>query len=55
MRRRSPTIYEYIVGIAWYYLSGGNFDLYASFNLTLDADFEPVVHAARRGGHRHPI
>ena len=40
-----PTIYEYIVGIAWYYLSGGDFDLYASLNLTLNADFEPVIHA----------
>lgn len=40
-----PTIYEYLVGIAWFYLSGGDFDLYASLNLTLNADFEPVVHA----------
>lgn len=40
-----PTIYEYIVGIAWYYLSGEDFDLYSSLNLTLNADFEPVVHA----------
>lgn len=40
-----PTIYEYIVGIAWYYISGKNFDLYNSFNLTLNADFEPVMHA----------
>ncbi len=40
-----PTIYEYIVGIAWYYISGRNFDLYSSFNLTLNADFEPVMHA----------
>lgn len=40
-----PTIYEYIVGIAWYYLSNEEFDLYNSFNLTLNADFEPVIHA----------
>lgn len=40
-----PTIYEYLVGIAWFYLSGEDFDLYASLNLTLNADFEPVVHA----------
>lgn len=45
-----PTIYEYIVGIAWYYISGKNFDLYASFNLTLDADFEPVFHAGGGDG-----
>ena len=40
-----PTIYEYIIGIAWYYISNKNFDLYNSLNLTLDADFEPVLHA----------
>lgn len=40
-----PTIYEYIVGIAWYYLSNKNFDLYSSLNLTLNADFEPEIHA----------
>lgn len=40
-----PTIYEYIVGIVWFYLSGEDFDLYHSLNLTLNADFEPVVHA----------
>ena len=40
-----PTIYEYIVGIAWYYLYNEEFDLYNSFNLTLNADFEPVIHA----------
>ncbi len=41
-----PTIYEYLVGIAWFYLSGEDFDLYTSLNLTLNADFEPVVHAS---------
>lgn len=40
-----PTIYEYIVGIAWYYISNKNFDLYKSFNLTLNADFGPEMHA----------
>ena len=40
-----PTIYEFIIGVAWYYISGENFDLYNSFNLTMDADFEPVLHA----------
>lgn len=40
-----PTIYEYIIGIAWYYISHRSFDLYNSLNLTLDADFEPVFHA----------
>ena len=41
-----PTIYEYIVGIAWFYLSGEDFDLYSSLRLTLNADFEPVFHAS---------
>lgn len=45
-----PTIYEYIVGIAWYYLSNEEFDLYNSLNLTLNADFEPVIHAAGGDG-----
>lgn len=40
-----PTIYEYIVGIAWYYFSGKKIDLLGSYNLTLSADFEPLVHA----------
>lgn len=40
-----PTIYEYITGIAWYYISNKEFDLYSSLNLTLNADFEPVIHA----------
>ena len=44
-----PTIYEFIVGIAWYYFSGKKIDLLKSFNLTLSADFEPLIHAG--GGH----
>lgn len=40
-----PTIYEYVVGLAWYYFSNNRIDLLDSFNLTLSADFEPLVHA----------
>lgn len=40
-----PTIYEYIVGIAWYYFSGRRIDILGSYNLTLSANFEPLVHA----------
>lgn len=40
-----PTIYEYIVGLAWYYFSGKTIDLLDSFNLTLSANFEPLTHA----------
>lgn len=45
-----PTIYEYLVAIAWFYLSHEEYDLLASLNLTLDADFEPVYHAPGGGG-----
>ena len=40
-----PTIYEYIVGIAWYYFSGKRIDILGSYNLTLSANFEPIIHA----------
>lgn len=40
-----PTIYEYIVGIAWYYFSGKRIDLLDSYNLTMSANFEPLIHA----------
>lgn len=40
-----PTIYEYLVGIAWYYISNREFDLYGSLNLTMNADYEPIFHA----------
>lgn len=40
-----PTIYEFIVGIAWYYFSGKKIDLLNSYNLTLSANFEPLMHA----------
>jgi len=40
-----PTIYEYIVGIGWYYFSGKSIDLLSSFNLTMSANFDPLVHA----------
>ena len=40
-----PTIYEYVVAIAWFYIANEDFDIYESINLTLNADFEPVIHA----------
>lgn len=40
-----PTIFEYIVGIAWYHISAEKFDLFSSFNLSMSADFEPETHA----------
>ena len=41
-----PTIFEYIVGIAWFYFSNKKIDLLHSFNLTLSANFEPLTHAS---------
>ena len=45
-----PTIYEFIVSIAWYYLSNKQISVYDSLNLTLNGDFEPVIHAAGGAG-----
>ncbi|MFR1517745.1 MAG: AlwI family type II restriction endonuclease [Clostridia bacterium] len=45
-----PTIYEYVIGIAWYYISDQSFDLFDSLRLTLNADFEPVLHAGGGDG-----
>lgn len=40
-----PTIYEYLVAIAWYYISNMTISVYDSLNLTLNGDLEPVIHA----------
>jgi hypothetical protein len=40
-----PTIYEYLVGIAWYYFSNKKIDLLDSYNLNLSANFEPISFA----------
>lgn len=41
-----PTIFEYIVGLAWYYLSDDkSYNLIDSFNLSLNANFLPIGHA----------
>jgi len=40
-----PTIYEYLVGIAWYYFSNKRIDLLDSYNLNLSANFEPISFA----------
>lgn len=45
-----PTIFEYIVGIAWYHISSKKFDLFSSFNLSMSADFEPETHAGGGNG-----
>lgn len=45
-----PTIFEYISGLAWYYLSYEPYCLINSFRLTLDANFLPLTHAAGGDG-----
>ncbi|QTJ35938.1 AlwI family type II restriction endonuclease [Dolosigranulum pigrum] len=40
-----PTIFEYIIAIAWYYISDQSYSLLNSLNLTLDGDFKPLSHA----------
>ncbi|MGX6971420.1 AlwI family type II restriction endonuclease [Vagococcus bubulae] len=41
-----PTIYEYIVAIAWFYISKEEFFITKSLNLTLDGEMRPLSHAA---------
>lgn len=44
-----PTIFEYVLAIAWYKISGRQGKVLDYMNLSLDADLLPVTHAA--GGH----
>lgn len=41
-----PTIFEYIVGLAWYYISGEKGDVLDYMKLSLGPDFLPKSHAA---------
>lgn len=45
-----PTIYEYIVAIAWFYISKEDFFITKSLNLTLDGNMRPLSHAAGGSG-----
>ena len=44
-----PTIFEYVLAIAWYKISGRQGKILDYMNLSLDADLLPVTHAT--GGH----
>ena len=44
-----PTIFEYVLAIAWYKISGRQGKILEYMNLSLDADLLPITHAA--GGH----
>ena len=41
-----PTIFEYVLAIAWYKISGRQGKILDYMNLSLDADLLPVTHAA---------
>lgn len=40
-----PTLFEYIVALAWYYISGETGEVLDYMNLSLGADFMPKTHA----------
>lgn len=47
-----PTIFEYILAIAWYYISDKKFQLRKSMQLTFSADNLPLLHAiGNKGGY----
>lgn len=41
-----PDIFEYVLGLAWYYISNKKVNIRSAYNLSLDADFLPLSHAA---------
>lgn len=45
-----PTIYEFITAIAWYYISDKQMNLFDSLNLTLNSEYEPILHAGGGDG-----
>ncbi|MCM1440728.1 MAG: AlwI family type II restriction endonuclease [Roseburia sp.] len=44
-----PTIFEYVLAVVWYKISGRQGKILDYMNLSLDADLLPITHAA--GGH----
>ncbi|MGX6465458.1 AlwI family type II restriction endonuclease [Leuconostoc falkenbergense] len=45
-----PTIFEYVVGIAWYHISNEKFSISKSLNLTLDGNMLLLSHAVGGAG-----
>lgn len=45
-----PDIFEYILAIAWFYLSDVDYSIIDSLNLPLDGNFKPLGHAAGGDG-----
>nr|WP_308434922.1 AlwI family type II restriction endonuclease [Mycoplasmopsis bovis] len=50
-----PTIYEYILTIAWFYISESkNYNLHKCFGVTLDGNHLPIIHnSGYKGGYRN--
>ncbi|MFT4413213.1 AlwI family type II restriction endonuclease [Fredinandcohnia humi] len=44
-----PTIFEYLLGVSWYHISGKTINLMDSWNMSLDANLLPKRHAAGGG------
>lgn len=45
-----PTIFEYILAIAWFYISDLDYSLRKSINLSLDGNYKPLTHATGGAG-----
>lgn len=45
-----PDIFEYVLAIAWFYLSDADYSIIDSLNLPLDGNFRPLGHAAGGDG-----
>ncbi|BCJ93802.1 AlwI family type II restriction endonuclease [Anaerocolumna cellulosilytica] len=45
-----PTIFEYVLAIAWFYIAEKKFSLRKSVNLSLDGNFKPLTHAVGGDG-----
>lgn len=45
-----PTIFEYVIAIAWFYISDLDYSLRKSINLSLDGNYKPLTHAAGGDG-----
>lgn len=45
-----PTIFEYVLAVAWYHISDKDYSIRKSLNLSLDGNFKPLTHAAGGDG-----
>ena len=45
-----PTIFEYVLAVAWYHISDKDYSIRKSLNLSLDGNFKPLTHAVGGDG-----